>query len=451
MVGKKYAVGDNVSPICDSIERFHGGSEIVGWGGFKRRSVDDVLQRSPFLPDGEEKKQQQSTSQNRPECKGCGATGALKFTLDQHEGVLVCNECGAVGEKVAMEANYNETHDAQEKATARAEVLHVETVASKPSAPKAKARGPVEVLRQPVREFEPGANYAPDVKKKFIAILMSIETFRREYQATEQVAREVRLMAERVYDLALEHRRHCKDKRSCTLELNDRPPRLIAQKVFLYTAQKLADEGLDGVSKETLTSLYRRCCDLSNLMNTGNGVQHEGCMAIIATIDTDPEALCRPCQPVPAAAVETKTKKARLNVTFTKQLSDVGEETCSSQIVELRNAIRTVCRDEKFASHVRDSAVNALTDRGFVTALEKGVILLGMSKYAKAYSIMLGVAKAKEASTGTSSRRSAAASERGLAKYGLAGVDMAQTCADVVAQLPAVASAEDRGTDDELY
>ena len=215
----------------------------------------------------------------------------------------------------------------------------------------------------------------------------------------EEVKAEIRRTADRVVRRAHHHSKFC-PKEHCTLNITDRPQHVIASKCFIFCIEKMCNEGgVSGVTKQTLTNLHQRV-QASHVFNSrDNQVQHEGCAAAVATVDSEDFCVEQPCQQAkPAKREREEEAKVALKRVSSGGLDDAAQ---ASKLTRIRDAI--AASNAGFSAKTRAEAIRLLAQRTQLTAeLKAEGIARGVDEAGVAHILMLAIATERKNEPGSS-------------------------------------------------
>ena len=513
--GKAYDIFDMVTPICDSVARLHKScTGIAGWKSASRKMTaaeDDLLYHPLMAPSSSmhlerafekacitydsEKKVVIDSSHRR--CKGCFKT-APDITLehDLRSGRIICSSCGCDNGVADMGEDGKEKYNDPEKRNPTARVdphgnQHPVHPAQRPGGTLAgKKRAscgsvvPNEATRalklghaqeianrgaEPPKE-DPISKLSRPEKTKLTSVTMQIEKLRvAVHPVDEKIVEEIRRVTGRVFCDSVEHRKYCMDKGSCMLCLYDKPALTIAKKCFLYVLDKLCSgPGLTGVSKQTLTQIHEKCMNHQQFSQQENNVQHEGCLALITTLDTQPEKICQPCprptvqraaeETAPVApAVSRAARRASKRPSsggppMRRQPSNLEDTASSSFLTYLRDAVGKIAREGQFGQSVAKSVTEALTNDEFAAVLKSNAVIPPTwGKFQVAYLLLRAVAEEQAAGAAGGSSEPPWNRISLLQQLGLGNADVLGMVAAIRARLPAPEASLLGGADDSLY
>lgn len=432
VLGKLYSRHDYVAPICDVMALLH--SSVNGFGiGSIVRTARKEEQRSrktvvsfgpttthtfqagseypastPFaIPFDPVPPSTKDVCRPKVLCQGCKTTDERKFLINA-EGFRVC-ECGVEAGYAEYGVDYKETHGT-ERSEARADVpcQHGrDDRRSKKVAPASRAR-------------EEGSSVVPDSVKKKNKLGFAAETVASSVPkkgpamtkgqarkltnvidainklstqigpVDEQIMKRVRCTADSLYCKSVEHSGCC-NRGTCHLGLFDKPVRVIACKAFEYTIEKASKgEGIDGVTKQTLTALQGKI-ESSHVFNTqDNAAQNTSCIGMLAALDS--EEANQACRVEKEAAPPLKRKADSSEGCPLASMKRQNSDISSSPICQVRDAISKISSEFCFGSAVRDSAIGALMDSSVSKAIKSNSIVPETAgKYATAYVVLRSV------------------------------------------------------------
>ena len=342
---------DRVKPVLDSISRMHNLPGNIGLSRLliTRRHSEEAVDVCRVQDDA------------RALCQGCKTTNPLSLEVDA-DNFYVCKNCGVQCGQAFLGQNYVETHDT-EKTSARAEVQAPDKQPlGKPVKPAPlmplRASGAFGVAPAIVaRQAEPDRSRLSGKNEQRLGrmILQFNEMVTDMGPIHELVVTEIRTHAIRIFTNAALHEEQCKED-GCLFALSNKPPRVLASKLFVYTVEQLcAGDGIAGVTKTTLTNLHQKISSSQVFQVRSNASQHEATMATIHAVDT-----CFTMQPCCAPAV------AEHGVTMSKPptLMKTGRSTSGDlpppETMQVRDAVFAVSSKLGVGQAVRDAAVLAL-------------------------------------------------------------------------------------------
>lgn len=456
-----------VSPIIDSMDILHnrsysGISKPDQYRKASRRSVvgfKSPFNDSPFSPFNIASSRSKDDGQIMAKslCMGCNTSSPFDFTIDEHN-FKVC-KCGVVSGLASYGVDYKEVNST-ETSDARADVrpnsgkdpidhssFRREQSVVPEKARKQMGHAPDIVSRAAVTTEEKplGKKY----QRKLTAVMEELAKLTTAMKPVDAaIAREIRINADRVFRDSVEHFACC-NKPSCELALFNKTARVIATKSFVYTLEKLCNgDGLQGVTKQTLTSLHQRVQSSQAFNLRQNPTQHESCLAMIASLDT--QCVRIPCQDVEeeddhsSCQTPVQSKGEEMNsVPLARQASNVQ----SSPIMQIRDAISRIGQECSYPQEVRDKAVATLQDPEFANAVKNNsVIPSDVSKFGAAYILLRSVAE-------QSGVNCSSVEEEHAARVGLFGAQLEKMVIDVkdALPLPKVSSSTSCDDDDLLY
>ena len=399
--GKLYSPFDYVTPICDSMSRLHDRAYGSGMGRLvqreERRRMRTIMDSagapgsSAFGNDMSALEEmginQYATNMfKKPTplkpgelCVLCRTTKPGSQRVDERTGHLVCEECGAEGERYSYGTDYKETNDT-DKSTARADhpvkerqdpkfvnLPKTGTVISSAAKRKNKLGFAQELINKQAEREE--TKLSRGNQRKLTAIIESIDGLLTEMAPVDDaISRRVRMDASAVFCASVAHHDKCK-KKECQKALFDKPTRVIARESFSYSIDQMsAGNGIDGVSKQKVVALQERVQSSLVFSHRENATQHQSCRAMIAAISTGDNAVECPSvdeEDSLKTPEQKSTGPASTGVPMVRQSSDVQ----SSPIMQMRDQISRLSIAYSFPSQVQSAALLALTDGTFFKAI----------------------------------------------------------------------------------
>jgi hypothetical protein len=437
--GKLYNKSDFVTPLCDVMHLLHSSAYGFGLSQLMQRARKSTAKdrnavegfgttvTATFQPGAAaltavrpaHKVSLQAPRADRtagPYCISCKNSNPVKFTIN-NEGFRVC-ECGIVNGLDNYGVNFSETHSTNNN-TARADAVcdsHEHRLDSSRNA-TSLSRRQKEVLQRSsvVPESVKRASrlgHATKVVAAAAELALPLMTKGQARKLTtvvdtinklatqiapvdESIVRQVRRTADRLFCRSVEHSRCC-GKSSCHRSLFDKSARVIACKCFVYTIEKAANgDGIDGVSKQTLTALQFKINN-SHVFNAhDNAAQSMSCIGILVALDS--EDMTRPCGTMSTLVVPLKRKADSVDSVAGTSMKRQNSDLNPSPILQVRDAISKLSGEFAFGSGVRDKAIGALMNGNFGNAVRTNTIVpAAAGKYATAYVVLCAVTDASD-------------------------------------------------------
>lgn len=475
--GKLYSAFDYLTPICDSISQLHDKAYGSGMSRLvqreERRRVRTIMDSagapgSSALENNTSAFEEYGINQyatnmlNKPTplkpgelCTVCRTTNPGSQRVDERTKHLVCEECGAEGERYSYGADYKETNYT-DKSTARADhpvkerqdptfvnLPKTGTVISSGAKRKNKLGVAQELINKQTEREE--TNLSRGNQRKLTAIIESIDGMLIEMAPVDDaISRRVRMDASAVFCASVAHNEKCK-KKECQKALFDKPTRVIARESFSYSIDQMsAGNGIDGVSKQKVVALQERVQSSLVFSHRENATQHQSCRAMIAAISTGDNAVECPSveeEDLFKTPEQKSAGPASTGVLLARQSSDVQ----SSPIMQMRDQISRLSIVYSFPSQVQSTALLALTDGAFFKAItDQPIAPSNKPKEASAYLLLHSIAE----ETGVASSDP---SNEQCRRVGLDGIDTRPIINRVRSILPNTAFGATAADDDELY
>ena len=340
-------------------------------------------------------------------CLNCKTRNPQSQRRDAKSGCFVCEECGAEGNRKFEDGNYNETHNADGKITARADVplvtnnrfstllneTHNRSVVSESTVKKNHIGSAVKVVDQAMRS---SASKRDGYQSKFAQLVEITGDILTKLGVKDgAVVTRINTMAFVVFSRAYEHQCVC-DRRTCQKDIIQKPIAVIAREVLEYSMNQMlsSKEGVEGLSKQKIMAFYKKVQESLEFRNKDNATQHQSCRAIIDSLVTQDHN--QACSATRETSPHTR-REGKQTMNYTETCTDVGvrqAETQSSPLVQMRDAIMDVSQSCSFPSEVQQAALVALQEPSFVKSITQvPVVSAKQSKQASAYTILFSIAK----------------------------------------------------------
>jgi len=475
--GKLYSPFDYVTPICNSMSQLYDRAYGSGMGLLvqreerrRMRTIMDSAGAPGFSAFGNDMSafeemginQYATNVSKKPThlkpgelCVICRTTKSGSQRVDQRSGHLVCEECGAEGERYTYGSDYEETNDT-DKSTARADHPAKERQDPKfvnwPKTSTTIATGDKrnnkigfaqELVNKQAERDETKLSHGN--QRKLTAIIESIDGLLNEMAPVDDaISRRVRMDASAAFCASVAHHKKCK-KKECQKALFDKPTRVIARESFSYSIDQMsAGTGIDGVSKQKVVALQERVQSSLVFSHRDNATQHQSCRAMIAAISTGDNAV--ECPSVDEEdSLKTPEEKSAGPAGTGMPIARHNSDVQSSSIMRMRDQISRLGIVYSFPSHVQTAALLALKDAAFFKALTDQPIAPSKKlKEASAYLLLHSIAEEMGAAF-------ADPSDEQCRRVGLDGVDTRPIINHVRSMLSKTAIGTTAVDDDELY
>jgi hypothetical protein len=360
---------DRVQPVMDSISRMHNLPGNIGLSRLliTRRHSEEALSTTRAVDDP------------RVLCLSCKTKNPLNLEVDA-DNFYVCRKCGVQCGQAFLGENYTELHDT-DKTSARAD-------ARQPG--KHPLTGPVKPapLMNPAVRASSGFGVAPAIvareaeqartqlstknEARLGKVILQLNKMITEMGPIhDAVITEIRTHATRIFTDAVAHEEKCGEE-GCLFALCNKPPRVLASKLFVYTVEQLcAGDGIPGVTKTTLTNLHQKISSSQLFQVRSNASQHEATMATIHAVDTC--VTMQPCGSSPGAESVAVPSKPSIPVSTARVSSG---DLPPSELMQVRDAVFSLSVKLCVGQGVRDAAVLALQHPALQAAIKDDALCM---------------------------------------------------------------------------
>lgn len=408
-VGVLYDWFDRCTCVRHSIQDLHASTNALhGW-----RAMNRILKKRIRRVDYSCIKGKRATSHQRSTenpCVGCNTTNVCHLKIDN--GFLVCERCGTENGRAPSRDDYKDAHDVDGKRTARLDapsktnrtddglwMSDLKKAAAATSASASAVRGvgcAVAVCNKEVRDSGMD-EIAPKTMDRLKNIIHAIQSLTRRVEGMPSVVvSEIKMVAERTFLASVRHGATCSNRR-CAVDLSHKPPRGLATKFIKYTLEKLSGgDGITGVSKQHLASLYTDVQNMQCFREVDNSSQQESVATLIQAIDLKRQALEVVCSSMSQCASLSNQKHESVDFSMWRQASGPLEDVKSSKIMGIRSVLSRVQRDFNFHPVVYDGSLFALGNKAFQKILQTtNVIPINATNQQAAFLVLKSVSEKK--------------------------------------------------------